>query len=484
MSFLNSEVASPARPVRPGWTLALVAAAAFLTSLDVMVVVTALPTIRIQLDASLSDLEWTVNAYNLAFACLMLTGSALGDRFGRLRIYVLGLSLFTLASALAALAATVDVLVVARMLQGIGAGVAIPVSLTLLSDAFPPQKRGMAMGVWGSVSGLAIAAGPVAGGLITQGLFWQWIFWLNVPFGLAAAVLSALLLQESRGPRPKLDLIGLFLASLGVLGLVWAAVRAPSVGWSGVEVIVTLSVGVLLLVAFVARERSARYPMLPLRYFRIRAFSVANVATFFEHFALIGSLFMLAQLFQIGMGNGPLGTGLRMLAWTAMPLVVGTVAGRLADRFGNRPFMVIGLLLQGIGLLWISAEVAPGAAYGGMVAPLMLGGIGIAMCLPTTINMVLLSVPQDDVGVASGANSSIREIGGVFGVVFLSGTFAAYGSYASPASSMDGFRAALALGGAASLIGMVAAVFAPGRRRIAEEATARQGPALPQTEIS
>jgi MFS family permease len=219
-------------------------------------------------------------------------------------------------------------------------------------------------------------------------------------------------------------------------------------------------------------------------YFRIRAFSVANVATFFEHFALIGSLFMLSQLFQVGMGNGPLGAGLRMLAWTAMPLVVGTVAGRLADRFGNRPFMVIGLLLQGVGLLWISAEVAPGAAYGGMVAPLMLGGIGIAMCLPTTINMVLLSVPQVDVGVASGANSSIREIGGVFGVVFLSGTFGAYGSYASPASSMDGFRAALALGGAASLIGMVAAVFAPGRRRIAEEGTARPGPALPLTEIS
>lgn len=398
------------RPVRPGWVLALVVVAAFLTSLDVMVVVTALPTMRIQLNASLSDLEWTINAYNLAFACLMLTGSALGDRFGRLRIYVFGLALFTLASAMAALATTVGLLIVARVLQGIGVSVAIPVSLTLLSDAFPPQKRGMAMGVWGSVSGLAVAAGPVAGGLITQGLSWQWIFWLNVPFGVGAAVLSALLLRESRGPRPKLDIVGLLLASLGVLGLVWAAVRVPAIGWTDAEVAIALVAGALLLVAFVVWERHARYPMLPLRYFRIRAFSVANVVTFFEHFALIGSLFILSQLFQVGMGNSPLGTGLRMLAWTAMPLVAGAAVGRLADRFGNRLFMVVGLLLQGVSLFWLGADATPDAVYGGMVVPLMLGGIGIAMCLPTTINMVLISAPQDDVGVASGANSSIRPL--------------------------------------------------------------------------
>jgi EmrB/QacA subfamily drug resistance transporter len=470
------------RPVRPGWVLVLVVVAAFLTSLDVMVVVTALPTMRIRLNASLSDLEWTINAYNLAFACLMLTGSALGDRFGRVRIYVFGLALFTLASAMAALATTVGVLIVARVLQGIGASVAIPVSLTLLSDAFPPQKRGMAMGVWGSVSGLAVAAGPVAGGLITQGLSWQWIFWLNVPFGLGAAVLSALLLRESRGPRLELDIVGLLLASLGVLGLVWAAVRVPAIGWTDAEVVIALAAGALLLVAFVFWERHARYPMLPLRYFRIRAFSVANVVTFFEHFALIGSLFMLSQLFQVGMGNGPLGTGLRMLAWTAMPLVAGAAVGRLADRFGNRLFMVIGLLLQGAGLFWLGADATPDAAYGGMVVPLMLGGIGIAMCLPTTINMVLISAPQNDIGVASGANSSIREIGGVFGVVFLSGAFAAYGSYASPASSMSGFRAALILGGVASMIGMIAAAFAPGRRQAAEGIPS--DPRLEETRIS
>jgi MFS family permease len=293
--------------------------------------------------------------------------------------------------------------------------------------------------------------------------------------GLAAA--------ESRGPRLKLDIVGLLLASLGVLGLVWAAVRVPSIGWADAEVVVTLAVGALLLVAFVAWERHARYPMLPLRYFRIRTFSVANVVTFFEHFALIGSLFMLSQLFQVGMGNSPLGTGLRMLAWTAMPLMAGVAVGRLADRFGNRLFMVIGLLLQGVGLLWLGADATPGAAYRGMVVPLMLGGIGIAMCLPTTINMVLISAPQNDVGVASGANSSIREIGGVFGVVFLSAAFAAYGSYASPASSMSGFRAALILGGVASMIGMIAAAFTPGRRQVAEEAFPAI-PALGETRIS
>jgi MFS family permease len=276
-------------------------------------------------------------------------------------------------------------------------------------------------------------------------------------------VLSALLLRESHGPRPKLDLVGLGLASFGLFGLVWAAVRAPTAGWGSAEVVGTLVAGAALLFAFVLWERRVAHPMLPASYFRIRAFSVANVATFFEHFALIGSLFMLSQLFQVGFHDGPLGTGLRLLAWTAMPLLVGTVAGTLADRFGNRPFMVLGLLLQGVGLLWVGLVVSTGAGYGSLVLPLIIGGTGIAMCLPTTINMVLISVPQDDTAVASGVNSSIREIGGVFGVVFLSATFASFGSYATAGSAISGIRAALILGGVVSLVGMAAAAFAPGK---------------------
>jgi EmrB/QacA subfamily drug resistance transporter len=451
--------------VRPGWTLVLVAVCAFLTSLDVMVVVTAIPTIRQDLDAGLADLEWTINAYNLAFGCLMLTGAALGDRFGRMKVYVLGLALFTVASALAALAPTVGVLILARVLQGIAAGVAIPVSLTLLSAAYPPAKRGWAMGIWGSISGLAVAAGPVVGGLITQGLSWHWIFWLNVPLGLAATVLSAKLLRESYGPRPRLDLVGLALVSIGLFGLVWAAVRQPARGWGDPEVLLSLVGGLLLVVAFVLWEKRVAQAMLPMSYFRIRGFTIANVAAFFQHFALIGALFMLAQMFQEGLGNDPMGTGLRLLAWTAMPLLIAPIAGGFADRLGNRPFMIVGLLFQGVGLAWIAAVANPGTGYGSFIVPLILGGVGIAMCLPTTINLVFASVPQDDVGVASGVNSAVREIGGVFGVVFLGAAFAAYGSYRDPAAAMDGFQAALVVGAIASVVGMLAALFAPGRTR-------------------
>lgn len=470
---MSTRTDAASRPLRPGWTLALVSVCAFLTSLDVMVVVTALPTMRTELNASLADLEWTINAYNLAFSCLMLTGAALGDRYGRMRVYVAGLAVFTVSSAMAAMASSVEVLIVARVVQGVAAGVAIPVSLTLLSDAYPPEKRGKAMGIWGSVSGLAVAAGPVVGGMITEGLSWHWIFWLNVPFGLAATVLSAVLLRESYAARPKLDLFGLLLASLGLFGLVWAAVRAPSEGWGSAEVVLALVGGVALLVGFVAWERRVEHPMLPLGLFRNRGFAVANVSAFFQHFALIGALFFLSQLFQVGLGEGPMGTGVRLLAWTVMPMIVAPLAGGFADKIGNKPFMIVGLLLQGAALAWIAAASGPGVGYGELAVPLVLGGAGIAMCLPTTINLVFGSVSPEDMGIASGANSAMREVGGVFGVAFMAAAFSAYGSYATADSAMDGFKAALALGAAASAVGMFAAFFAPGKPRPAAEGAAK-----------
>ncbi|MGW3494846.1 DHA2 family efflux MFS transporter permease subunit [Streptomyces sp. NPDC001020] len=462
---MTTRTDSTNRPVRPGWALALVAVCAFLTSLDVMVVVTALPTMRTDLNASLADLEWTINAYNLAFACLMLTGAALGGRFGRMKVYVFGLALFTLASALAAIAGNVEVLIFARVLQGVAAGIAIPVSLTLLGDAYPPERRGWAMGIWGSVSGLAVAAGPVVGGFITEGLNWHWIFWLNMPFGAVATALSAVLLRESYGTAPKIDLVGLLLASFGLLGLVWAAVRVPGAGWGSAEVLLSLAAGVLLLILFVAWERRTANPLLPMRLFGNRGFTVSNIAAFFQHFALIGALFILSQLFQVGFGQGPLGTGLRLLAWTAMPMIVAPLAGGLADKHGNRPFMVGGLLLQAVGLAWIAGVVGLGTGYGALVVPLILGGVGIAMCLPTTINMVFGSVAPEDMGIASGSNSAVREVGGVFGVAFLSVVFAANGSYDNAASAIGGFRAALVLGAVSSAVGMIAALFAPGKPR-------------------
>ncbi|WP_143653661.1 MFS transporter [Streptosporangium subroseum] len=456
-----------ARPTRTGWTLVLASIGTFITALDVVVVSTALPTLRAHLGASLSDLEWTINAYNLAFACLMLTGAALGDRFGRRRMYVLGLGLFTLASAACALSTSVDALIVARIVQGVGAAVVLPLTLTLISDAFPVEKRGAAIGIWGGVTGLGVAAGPIVGGAIIQGISWQWIFWINVPIGVVSLVLSAFLLRESRGPRPQLDLVGLVLAALALLALTWAPVRAPSVGWGSGEVIGALVAGVVLMAGFLVWERRTPYPMLPLAYFKRRAFSTANAVVFFQQISLIGSLFMITQLFQTGLGYDPLGAGLRILVWTAMPMLVAPIAGALSDRIGNKPFMLAGLLLQGGGLAWLAAATEPGVGYGSLVVPLIVAGIGIAMCFPTVANAVVAAVPIEDSGVAAGTNNALREIGGVFGVAILAAVFIANGDYSSPARFVDGFKAAEMVAAAVALVGVIAAILAPSKKAVA-----------------
>ena len=286
----------------------------FMVALDTFVVTTALPVLRVDLGASLSDLEWTVNAYNLAFACLLLTGAALGDRFGRRRMFTLGLVLFTAASAAAALSPSVTVLIAARALQGAGAAVVMPLTLTLISEAFPAEKRGMAVGLWGGIAGLAVAAGPVVGGAVIDGIDWHWIFWLNVPIGLLVIPLAARRLSESFGPRPQLDLIGLVLAGAGLLGLTWGLVRSTTVGWGSAEVIAALATGVILVGAFLAWERRAPSPMLPLALFRRRGFSVANAVSFFMFFGMVGALFLIPQFFQTALGNSPLDAGIRHAA--------------------------------------------------------------------------------------------------------------------------------------------------------------------------
>ena len=337
-------------------TLALASLGLFMVALDTFVVTTALPVLRVDLGASLSDLEWTVNAYNLSFACLLLTGAALGDRFGRRRMFTLGLVLFTAASAAAALSPSVTALIAARAVQGAGAAVVMPLTLTLISEAFPAEKRGMAVGLWGGIAGLAVAAGPVVGGAVIDGIDWHWIFWLNVPIGLLVIPLAARRLSESYGPRPQLDLVGLVLAGAGLLGLTWGLVRSTTVGWGSAEVIAALAAGVILVGAFLAWERRAPSPMLPLALFRRRGFSVANAVSFFMFFGMVGALFLMPQFFQTALGNSPLDAGIRMLPWTATPMVIAPIAGGLADRYGNRPFMAIGMALQAIGLGWVALD--------------------------------------------------------------------------------------------------------------------------------
>ncbi len=442
----------------PTWTLVLVSLGLFMTALDTLVVTTALPVLRVSLHTSLSDLEWTVNAYNLAFACSLLSGAALGDRFGRRRIFCLGLTVFTVASAASALAPTVGVLIATRAVQGIGAAMVMPLTLTLLSEAFPADKRGVAIGVWGGIAGLAVAAGPVVGGAVVEGLNWHWIFWLNVPIGIVLVPLSRARLSESFGPRPRLDIGGLALIGAGLFAVTWALVRANTSGWASAEVVGSLVIGAALIAGFGWWEQQASAPMVSLALFRRPSFTSANGVSFFMYAGLFGAAFLMSQFFQTAQHHTPLQTGIRLLPWTGAPMIVSPIAGKLAERYGNRVFMALGLLLQGVGLGWVAAVATAGASYAELGVALAVAGVGIGMVFPTVSTEVLASVPGEEVGVASGTNSALRELGGVFGVAVLATVFARPGVYQSPAVFVEGFRAALWVGAAFSAAGFVAAL--------------------------
>jgi EmrB/QacA subfamily drug resistance transporter len=460
------------------WTIVLAGLGVFMTALDTLVVATALPVLRTSLHASLSDLEWTVNAYILSFACLLLTGAALGDRFGRRRMFAVGVAVFTLGSVGSALSGSIGALVAARVVQGAGAAIVFPLTLTLISEAFPPEKRGGAIGLWGAIAGLAVAAGPVVGGGIVEGVSWHWIFWLNVPVGIVLVPLALSRLQESHGPNAQLDVPGVALAAAGVLGIAWGLVRSTAIGWGSGETIAALLAGAALIGAFLAWERRAPHPILPLGLFRNPAFTGANAVSFLMYGSLIGALFLMTQLLQFAFSESPLEAGLRLLPWTAAPMVVAPIAGALADRYGNRPFMVAGLAMQAVGLGWIAAAATPGMGYTQLGIALAIAGVGISMCFPTVSNAVLASVPPEEAGVASGTNSTMRELGAVFGVAILAAVFARRGVYHSPRLFIDGFTPALWVGAAMSALGIPAALLVPGRGRGAQQRSAVTQPAM------
>ncbi len=450
------------------WVLALTSIASLMVALDILVVTTALSTIRMDLHASVEALEWTVNAYSLSFAVLLMTGAALGDRFGRRRMFVAGLGLFAAASAWCALAGSIGWLVTARAVQGAAAALVMPLALTLLSAAFPSERRGRALGIFSGVTGLAVLGGPLLGGAVTQGIAWEWIFWINVPIGLLAIPLVLSRIEESFGTNTALDLGGLVLATGSAFGLVWGLVRGNGAGWGSLEVITALAAGALLAAGFVGWERRVLVPMLPLRLFRSRAFSSGNAAGFFLFASLFGAVFFMAQLLQAGLGYGPFATGLRLLPWTATLFVVAPVAGALVDRIGERPFMVGGLFLQAVGMAWIGVVAQSGLAYPDIVAPLIVAGCGVSMAMPATQNSVLGAVAPHEMGKASGTFTMLRQLGGVFGIAVLVAVFSAAGSYASAQAFTDGFAPAIGVAAVLSLAGAAAALATPRRRAAVE----------------
>jgi EmrB/QacA subfamily drug resistance transporter len=451
------------------WTFVITSLALFMVVLDNLVVSTALPVIRVDLGASLEELEWTVNAYTLTFAVLLLTGAALGDRFGRRRMFVIGLVLFTGASAAAALAPSMNALIAARAIQGIGGAIVTPLTLTILSDAFPKEKRGLALGAWSGIAGLAVASGPLVGGAVVDGISWQWIFWLNVPIGVVLAPLALGFLRETRGPAKTLDLPGLALVSSGLLGIVWGLVNGNSDGWTSPQIVTALSLGAILTAGFVAWELRARAPMLPMRFFRDRAFAAANGASLFMYFGMFGSIFLLTQFLQTVQGHSPLGAGLRVLPWTAMPMIVAPIAGALSDRIGGRPLMATGLGLQAIGLAWLAAVSTPTVPYTELVIPFILSGTGMAMFFAPVANVVLSAVRPEEEGQASGTNNAIREVGGVFGVAVLASLFAHYGGYGTPQTFVDGMTPALWVGAVVVGVGSLLSLLIPRRLRSQEQ---------------
>ena len=450
------------------WVLALTGVGSLMAALDTLVVSTALTTIRLHLHASVEQLEWTVNAYNLSFGVLLITAAAIGDRFGRRRFYAAGLGIFVAASAACALAPNVGLLIAARAVQGAGAAFIATLGLALLSAAFPPERRGAAIGIFSAITGLAVASGPLVGGAIVQGINWEWIFWVNVPIGLVAIPLVLTRMRESHGPLSALDIRGLALVTLAAFGLVWGLVRGNQSGWGSAEVLASLALGVSLMAGFVAWELRAREPMLPMSMFRSRAFSAGNAAIFFTFASLFGTVFFYAQLLQTGLGYGPLGAGLRLLPYTATFMTVAPIAGALADRIGERPLLVGGLTLQSLGMAWLALIAKPDLAYTQMLAPFIIAGVGVSLALPAAQNSVLGSVAEEALGKAAGVNSMVRELGGVFGIAAAVAVFAATGGYASAQDFTDGFGPAIGVSAALALSGALAALAVPSRRALAQ----------------
>lgn len=446
------------------WALVITSVAGFMAALDNLVVTTALPSIREDFGGALHDLEWTVSAYTLTFAVLLMFGAALGDRFGRRRLFLVGLTVFTGASAGAALASNLEALVAARAVQGVGAAIMMPLTLTLLTAAVPAAKRGMAYGIWGAVNGLAVASGPLIGGSLTEHVSWQWIFWLNVPLGLALLPLARLRLTESYGSGARLDVAGTLLASGGLFGIVYGLIRGPIDGWASAAVLTSLIAGAALLAGFVRHGIRTKAPMLPMRLFRSRAFSGINAASLLMFLGMFGSIFLLSQYMQGVLGYSPTEAGLRMLPWTGMPMLVSPLAGYLSDRIGGRPVVAAGLFLQAVGLAWYAVVVAPDATYTAQLPALIVSGVGMALYFAPASNLVMSSVLPHEQGIASGANNALREVGGALGIAVMSSIFSAQGGYASGQNFVDGLRPALWVGAATVALAAVAALCIPGRR--------------------
>ncbi|MDY0910423.1 MFS transporter [Microbacterium sp. CFBP9034] len=463
-----------ARRARP---FALIVAAAslpmFMATLDNLVMTNALPVLHEQMGASVEELQWFVNAYTLAFAGAILIASALGDRFGRRTVFAIGIAVFGIGSVLAALSTDPGQLIAARTVQGLGAAGVMPLSLALLSGAVPAARRPLAIGIWGGISGLGVAVGPLVGGAIMEGWDWQAIFWINVPVAIVAIPLALIVLANDFGARARIDVPGALLAAAGVLALVHAIVRGNDDGWDSLGVIVELIAGALLIVGFLWWQTRTRAPLVPLRLFRDRSFSVTNVIGFAFSFGTFGSVFILIQYLQVVQGSTPFEAALQTTPWTLAPMFVAPIAGILAPRVGTRVLMVVGLGLQAVALTWIAAIMSTDLDYPALIVPFVMAGVGMALVFAPSATALLATLGLLDHAKASGVNSTVRELGVALGTAVMTAIFVSAGGALTPDLYVDAARPAVFTGAAVLLVATIAALWLPaGRSDSAADAAA------------
>ena len=460
-------VAGGRRGPRALWLVLLATALPmFMATLDNLVMTNALPVLHADFGASVEELQWFMNAYTLAFASTILMAVALGDRYGRRTVFVIGIVVFTLSSAFAALATDPGQLILARALQGFGAAAIMPLSLTLLAGSVSLARRPLAIGIWGGVAGLGVAVGPLIGGAVIEGWSWQAIFWINVPVGVASVVLALLALPNSFGARLRADVVGLLLSGLGLLALVYGIVRGNDAGWDSAEVLAGLIGGAALLLAFVFWETRASAPLLPLRLFRDRSFSVANVVGFGFSFGAFGSIFILIQFLQVVQGASPFEAALQTSPWTLAPMIVAPLAGIFAPRVGTRTLIVAGLALLGGALFWLTTLLEPGVEYASYVAPFIVAGVGMGLVFAPSATAVLATMAPLDHAKASGTNSMVREVGVALGIAVSTAVFTGAGGELVPDLYTVGAQPAVAVGAAVLLASAVIGLLLPSGRRV------------------
>ena len=449
---------------RKWWTLAAVSFGLFMIMLDNTIVNVALPSIERSLHLKISELEWVVTGYALTFGALMLTGGKLADLLGRRLIFVVGLAIFTLSSLGCGLAGSASVLIGARVVQGIGAALMNPATLSIITVTFPPRQRGTAIGIWAGVSALALAIGPLVGGLIVERINWNWIFFINIPVGVAAILAAFAFIDESRDTshEQRPDVPGLVSSALGLFALSYALIEANNYGWTSGRILASFAVAAVSLAAFVLLELHQRLPMLELGLFRNRGFAGANSVMLLVGLAMFGVFFYVSLYVQQVLGYSPIQAGASFLPWTVLIILIAPQAGRISDRVGPRPLVAGGMVVLTGSLLWFS-QMGLHESFWGLLPGMLLGGVGMGVAMAPVTAAAMSSVRADKAGVGSAVLNSMRQVGGSLGIAIMGAIVASGVSNGlaagdpRPVAFLNGFHHALEVAAAMAIVGAVIA---------------------------